>query len=807
MGAAGLTGIKVLDLTTQRAELCGRTLAEFGADVVKVEPPGGSESRRRPPFADFGSLYWETVGLGKRSVVADVTTAEGQELVRQLAGRADVLLESSDPGTMHSLGLSYEASARTNPFLIYVSVTPYGQSGPKSGWPATDLTIEAAGGRLALQRDGDRPPVPVGYPQASFHAGVQAAADTIFALHERRKSGLGQHLDVSMQTVMVHTIFSAASGARLNDSTESVGTMDDPDADRAAKLLLLPGIWSCADGYVAAPLTAGALPLVAKIMRDDARIDADLRSYDWAHLVADVLRGRVEDEFVLRAIDVVADFFSVRTKAELFALAFEGDFRLGPLQTTSDLLADAHLNARGFWRRSSGGVTRPGAAVRMSSTPMLVELPLAREPGTTVIDDVLRQWASAESLPTPPASSRAGEAFVGLKVADFSWVAVGPTIGRAFADHGATVVRVESERRLDVARTLAPWKGDAKGINDSNWYAHYNAGKLGLALDLSSTEGRDIARRLIDWADVVIESFSPGTMARFGLDYETVSTTNPGVIMMSTSLLGQSGPMSSFAGFGQQAVGLCGISTITGWPDRPPIPPMGAYTDVVAPKYGIAAIAAALLARDADGVGQHLDMSQVEASIRFIEPLVLDEAINLRTAERQGFTSHNCPEGVYNLARPNHFIAIGVETDEQWRSLRRAAAPSLDAFAADLDHPARAAKRDELDAAIGKWASVHDGEELEALLTVNGVPAARVAKPAHVAHDPQLEHRGYFIPLDHLAMGRCDYEAPATIFSAKRTALHRPAPCLGEHTREVLQDLLGLAEAEVTRLRESDVLR
>jgi crotonobetainyl-CoA:carnitine CoA-transferase CaiB-like acyl-CoA transferase len=804
-----LQGLRVLDLATSRAELCGRTLAELGADVVKVEPPSGVESRHLPPIAPDGrSLYWDSVGVGKSSVAADLTTEAGRAAVRELAGHADVLIESFDPGVMADHGLSYDDLAAVNPELVYVSVTPYGQDGPKARWAASDLTLEAAGGRLALQRDDGRPPVPIGYPQASFHAGVQAAADALVALHARRRTGRGQHLDVSMQAVMVHTLFSQASGARLNDAVESVGTMDDPDADRAAKLKLLPGIWACADGYVAAPLTAGALPLVAHIMREEP-VDDDLAAYDWNRLVADVLRGRVEDEFVLRALRVVERFFLARTKAELFALAFSGDFRLGPLQTTRDLLDDPHLRARGYWP-TVAGITRPGPAVRFGATPMEVDLAVTAAPGSERPEDVAARWPARAAAPSPPPSGgSSASAFAGLKVADFSWVAVGPTIGRAFADHGATVVRVESAKRLDVARTLAPWKGDAKGVNDSNWYAHYNAGKLGLALDLSSEEGRAVARRLIDWADVVIESFSAGTMAKLGLDYETVSATNPGLVMLSTSLLGQTGPLATFAGFGQQAVGLCGISTITGWPDRPPLPPMGAYTDVVAPKYGIAAIAAALHARARDGRGQYLDLSQVEASIRFIEPLVLDESVNGRTAGRPGLRSDRaCPHGVYPLAGENRYAAIAVETDEQWRALRRLLGDALSPFDEDLDLAGRRAVEDRIDAAIAEWTSSpsRTGEEVERTLAADGVPAARVAKPAQVAHDPQLEHRGFFVPLDHTAMGRCDYEAPATRFSADPHLLRKAAPCLGEHTDVVLTELLGYGTDEVERLAAAGVL-
>src|SRR3954468_3106161 len=199
-----LHGIRVLDLTTQRAELAGRMLAELGAEVLKLEAPAGAEARRIGPFdeSNGASLYWATVGMGKHSAVIDIETPEGQETVRDLIRRADVLIESSGPGVLDALGLGYAELSGLNPRLIYASASPYGLEGPKAQWPATDLTLEAASGRVGLQGDHDRPPLPVGYPQASFHVGARLAADIVIALNERELSGLGQHLDASMFEAM-----------------------------------------------------------------------------------------------------------------------------------------------------------------------------------------------------------------------------------------------------------------------------------------------------------------------------------------------------------------------------------------------------------------------------------------------------------------------------------------------------------------------------------------------------------------------------------------------------------------------------
>ncbi|HET6873826.1 MAG TPA: CoA transferase [Acidimicrobiales bacterium] len=803
-----LGGIRVLDACGPEGELCGRTLAELGAEVLKVEPPGGVASRRRGPRDQVSgdSLYWAAVGAGKVSVVLDLEEPSDRSAFFSLGAEADVLVESWPPtGPLRG---EIDRWRESQPGLVHVSITPYGSSGPKAGWPGTELTSEAASGRLVNQGDRDRPPIPIGHPQAYYHAGVQAAADAVAALYRRERTGLGQHLDVSIQAVMVHTLFGTVSGTMLDSDGAQPPEPPSPEAAakrtaaadrRAARLALLPEVWECADGLVAAPLAAGGLPLAAHIaglLAEEGSLDAEVAAIDWNRLAADVLRERCDDAVVRRALDALAGWFRRHTKAELYRLAHEGDFRMAPLMTTADLLADSHLTERGFWTQL-GGRTHPGAAVG----PLLVRPP-GPAPGLPDRRG-LRPWARPRVAPpcVPSGDGPGPDAFSGLRVADFSWVAVGPTIGRALADHGATVVRVESSRRLDVARTLAPFKGDGRGPDDSHWYAHFNASKLGLTLNLRTDAAREVARRLVGWADVVLESFSPGTMAGLGLDYATLSAERPDLVMLSASLLGQTGPMADFAGFGQQGVGLCGISTITGWPDRPPVPPLGAYTDVVAPKYGLAALGAALIRRQRTGEGAHLDLGQVEASIRFIEPLILDQTVNGRTARRWGLDSINAaPHGVYPVVGRHRFLALAVETPEQWRALVGLA--GLDAYTgAAYDQMAlRRREAAGIDAALADWTRLRDGRDAERLLCQAGVPSALVAQPREVAADPQLWHRGLFVAMDHTVMGLSPYESQPTLFSTGGCRVRRAAPALGQDTGYVLSELLGYQEDQINEL-------
>ena len=810
--ASFLSGIRVLDLTTQRAELTGRLLAELGADVLKVEPPEGAPSRRLAPFeaGTPNSLYWAATGMGKSSAVLDLETPHGRSRLRELARVADVLIESFDPGVMDSCELGEQALRTLNPALVYVSITPYGQTGPKSCWPATELTLEAAGGRIALQGDRDRPPIPVGYPQATFHAGARAAADTIIALNERALSGRGQRLDASVQAAVIWTLM-CYTGYPSNTGGDPPGFGDD----RAkAPERRVPGLGTspCKDGYVVVTPTsdrqlyqaigASVLPALRAVGLGQEGLDG----IDWQTFGAGVREGTADPELVARAFEAVRVFFRQKTKLELFEWAWSNDIHLGPGNTTKDLLENPHLVAKDYWQKV-GDYTHPGSAVRTTRTP-LVKLTAAPALGRDQerIEAWLRSPGGGKPAPSPK-RERPGEAFAGLKVADFSWVAVGPIVGKALADHGATVVRVESSTRVDYVRTLQPFKDNEVGINRSHWVNNLNTSKLGLALNLGTQGGREIARSLVDWADVVVENYTPGTMKRLGLDYETVSKGHEDLIMISTCLLGQTGPWASFAGYGPHGAAISGLHAITGWPDRQPAGPVGPYSDVIAPHYAVATLAAAILQRRRTGLGQHIDVSQVEAAIHFIEPLLLDQTVNGRTALPAGHDSpYACPHGVYPTLGRERYIAIAVETPAQWLALKSVA--PLEEFAdARFDSlQERMTSKERLTQVLSAWTAGWDRRELESLLIEAGVPASVVQRPTEVCTDPQLAHREFFVTLHQSEVGPIPYDGLMTRFSAKKVQMHKAAPCVGEDTDYVLRELLGLSEEQVSDLAAAGLL-
>jgi crotonobetainyl-CoA:carnitine CoA-transferase CaiB-like acyl-CoA transferase len=809
-----LSAYRVVDLSNNRAEMAGRVLADLGAEVIKVEPPGGCQARHTGPFeaahegGPDASLYWAALGLGKRSVVLGLRDAGDRARLLTLIDAADVVIESEDPGTMDALGLGYAALSARNPGLVYAAVTPFGQEGTRAARPASDLTLEAAGGLTGLQGDGPRPPIPVGYPQASFHGGAQAAADIVVALHERERSGLGQYLDVSIQAAVVWTLMNA-TGYPPNIGANPPGYAEQRSnpAPQLFPGLTLPRLIQCADGWVSFLIT---LPTIGPRTQEalmrwaerEGKVAPELVGINWTNWIADVMGGKLAPPKLIAAVETLIRFIATKTKAELQRVAVAETIMVAPIYTIADLLIDPHLAAREYWT-NVGGRVHPGPFAKLSGTPIRLSRPA---PALGADEQLL-------SAPPParPANARPGiartQSFAGLKVADFAWVGVGPIISKALADHGATVVHMESVTRPDVLRLLPPFKDGVAGINRAQFMANFNTSKLGLGCDLSKPEGRALARKVVDWADVVVESFTPGTLKKWGLDYATLSKDRPELVMLSTCLRGQTGPEAGYTGFGGQGAALAGFFAITGWPGEPPSGPWGAYTDFINPRFGVAALAAAIMHREKTGQGQHIDISQSEGGIRFMEPLILDYTVNGRCAGPVGIDSQggeSCPHGVYATNGVERFIAIEVQEPGQWEAFK--GVMDLGALA-QLDSKAeRLAQKEAFHQVIGEWCREQDGAELSARLRAAGVPAYEVLYPMDLYVDAQLKHHDFFVTLDHGEMGPTPYDGLVTRFSATPGKLRLPGPCLGQDTDYVLREVLRLSEDEMIDLAVAGVL-
>lgn len=397
----------------------------------------------------------------------------------------------------------------------------------------------------------------------------------------------------------------------------------------------------------------------------------------------------------------------------------------------------------------------------------------------------------------------------GLKVLDFAWVMAGPVVGRALADFGATVVRVESTKRLDVfARHMGPFPNGEFDEQKSTMFENYNAGKLGVSLDLSRAEGREVARELAGWADVVIESFAPGQMARFGLDYENLRALNPGVIMLSTSLLGQSGPHGKMAGFGSLGAALAGFLLLTGSPGELPIGTFGPYTDYVAPRFSLFMLLAALDHRRRTGEGTLIDVGQAEASIQFLAPQLVHYRESGHVAEALGNRDLAfAPNGVFPTLGEHQWVAIVARNDAEWvRLAGTIGQPHLAQDPRFATLAARKANEDALEAIVADWTRHLRAHDVERSLQAQSVPAHVVASTTEFVSDPQLLARGHFVRLPHPMMGEAVVEAARYQLSETPACYNRCAPSPGRDNDYVLRELLGFSAGRIAELKDSGAL-
>jgi crotonobetainyl-CoA:carnitine CoA-transferase CaiB-like acyl-CoA transferase len=389
-----------------------------------------------------------------------------------------------------------------------------------------------------------------------------------------------------------------------------------------------------------------------------------------------------------------------------------------------------------------------------------------------------------------------------VKICDFMWVMAGPASTRILADYGATVVRIESPTRVDTARTLGPHHGNQVGPDSSGLFANCNAGKFGISLDIANPATRAVVHDLVRWADVVTESFSPKAMRAWGFDYESLRKINPTLIMLSSCLMGQTGPLAKIAGFGNMAAAISGFTNLTGWPDRPPAGVFGAYTDYVAPRFTAMSILAALDHRRRTGQGQYIDQSQAESSIHFLGPAILDYTVNGRVEGRVGNSDAAfAPHGVYPAAGDDNWVAIVCRDDDDWRRL--CTAMDNKELARDsryLSAAGRLEHREAIDSSIAAWSRALDRGEIEARLQSCGVPAHQVQNSADAYADPQFTHRGHFVALEHPTLGEFTVEGPRAKLSRTPAAARRAAPSLGQDNQHVLESILGYDEERISAL-------
>jgi len=800
----------VLDFTDERGEIGPMMMGDLGANVIRVEPPNGSSSRDSAPTmaeaaGELSSLSFLAFNRNKRSIVLDPESEDDRLTLEELIRRSDFIFESWPQNKGAHFGIDFEQARALNQKIVFVRISAYGDSGPRADYLGNDLVVAAMGGPVSLQGAPDRAPVRLSVPQVWRHAGVEAVAGAMAAYHKMLRSGVAQRVDLSAQTVMTWTMLNAMDAYAIQGSDFQRGGGLNTGATK------IDLVFPCEDGHILALPTSAVILGCLPWMIEDGVADESLYDIDWEAYDLNVRDPDAKPLNVYQGADICRAFFAHHTKLELFEFGSKKGITLAPVNTLGELLALDHMQARDYWSLIDLPNGKSVRSAGLWAKSNLAAMSIRRTaPGLGEHSDEIRAELSepAAVKSYPPLDSADTLPFQGITVADFSWVGVGPISAKYLADHGARVFRVESVTRPDVLRGGSPFKDMEPGLDRSQFFGDFNTSKESLTLNMKTPEAIEIARELIIHSDVMIESFAPGAIDRMGLGYEEVRRLNPGLIMVSTCLMGQTGPAAQLAGYGYHAGAMAGFYEVTGWPDLPPTGPWVAYTDTIAPRFISVLLAAALDHRRRTGQGCYLDVSQMEASLHFLAPELLDLQANGYSSTRIGNRSTiAAPQGCYRCKGEDDWCAIAVDTNEQWLSLCRAMErQDLAGTSALAEHGGRLQAHDEIDAAITAWTQAQEARTVMERLQAAAVPAGMVQQSCDLLRDEQYEHRRFYRYLDHPVMGHIPYAGHQYQIQGYDNGPRSPAPTLGQHSFEILAEILGFSDEAIAEAYQSGAI-
>ena len=790
MPGTPLSHLHVVDLTDLRGALAGRLLADLGADVVKVEPPGGDRDRLRPPFAgDVAakdrSLAFLYRHANKRGATLDLDDASDRRRFDELCDRADVLIESLDLRRRAELRIGPAEVNRRHPHLVHVAIADFGLSGPRAGWRLEALPAFAASG--ALYASGFPELAPCWLPGYAAHdcASVFAVAGALAALVARRRDGLGQTVEVSVQEAALHCL----------------NPWSIPLADYARHYPMLPPslkrngngsyhVFATADGWVrTVPGTPRHWRAFVALLGDPEA----LAGPEWESAVF-----RLANQDVVRA--VASEILGSRPRGRVLAEARRLDVPMVPLNSPDEFVAEEQTRARGLFRRTDfphlEGAPFCAAPFRFSTLAVSLDRPAPAAES--------RSETFPPRVPERPSGAPAGPPLAGVRVVHLGVGAVVPELCGLLGELGAEVVKIESRANLDFLRrvTFEPDRPNRA------WTFNVECrGQKSVCLDLRTARGREIALRLCATADVVAENNRGGVVAEWGLDYEDVRPLRPDVVYVSSQAFGRGGPLGEASAFGPLNCAFAGLAALWNHPDAPQ--PTGSslnHPDHVAGKLGAVAVLAALEHRRRTGEGQFIDMAQTEAAAYLAGEFYLEGAATGRRVRATGNTvTYACPHGVYPCAGEDRWVAIAVVGDAAWRAFRIVANWEDEPALRTLE--GRLAARDDLERRVAEWTKDRVAEEVADVLQAAGVSAMPVQSPDDHRADPHLAARGAIVTVEHPEIG--PERHVANPLGMTRTAVRHAgaAPLLGEHSEEVLRGLLGIGADEFAKLVADGVCR
>lgn len=742
-----LTGLHVVEIATQiSGPYAAKLFVDLGAEVIKIEPPDGDPLRRWGPFpagvpGEQGGLF-EYLNAGKRGATVDLATFDGQATARELIAGAHILIENLPPGTLRACGLGAET---LDPNLVLVSISPFGQTGPWRDRIASALTMQAVSGWITA-RDPQRPPVQAGARISEYIAGAYA---TLGALTALRVDGRGRVVDVSEFESLLSTLpYPMLTSERMR----SLGL---PPNVRSTPML---GVVRASDGWVGINCLTGQHWL-------DVCAMLGLPEYG-EHQIAIMLGGPERAEFFAAAAPLLAE----RTVADTVELCQAMRIPAAPVNDGATVLDCPQYAQRSFFVETAG-FRRPGAPFRLSKTPVAPPGPAPQLGGRA-------EWSDRGESCSPTTGAIP---FAGLRVLDLSTFWAGAYLTCYLGAFGADIVKVESIQRPDGHRYSGafPFEGADWYERSALWQAT-NLNKKDITLDLTSPRGRDIARRLVTRADIVVENFSPRVVEHFGLHYESLVAIKPDVIAVRMPGFGLQGPWRDYVGWALNIEQTSGMTAATGYADGPPCNLQGPADPVAGVHAGVALLAA-LEHRRRTGAGQLIEIAQIEVAAAVTAEPVIEYSMNGVVRPRAGNRLRGYLQGVYPTAEDDVWVALSVPDE------------------ATLDH-------DEFDGLVTAWARTQTATAIVEILRAQSIPAERLATGDRMYDFEQLDARRFYEEFTHPVTGPRRYPGWPFRISPGPASHHRTgAPTLGQHNDEILRGL-GLSGDELVALREQRVI-
>ena len=844
-----LDGIKVLDLTWYIAgPFCTKLLADFGADVIKIEmPPEGDPSRNIGPFLGDDphpdkSLLFSNLNMNKKGITLDLTSDSGKDVFKELVKHTDIVVESFRPGVMKKLGLDYEVLKEINPGLIMTSITNFGQEGPYKDFKLSELVLSGIGADMYSCGIPGRHPLKLGGNCLQYQVGHMAAAAITAAYWYRLNNGVGQYLDLSMQEVLAadtnhkttHLLMFSYSGLAMSNAL--LGRYDP----RQEGMAIAPtGIFPCKDGFVRA--AGGGLIYFDRLKE----IFPEFKKFVTPEDFLDVENNKPEVDAAWYT------WCAERTKQEIMEACQKVKYFCTAINTPKDCVTDPQLKERGFWVEVEHPVTGkqiyPGDPLHAKSSPWRVRMPapLLGQHNDEILGSLGKSGSASavKDKETSPSqieiSEKKGLPLEGIRVVDMGVIWAGPTTAWLFGLLGAEVIHLDNpHHRPDNSRQFTMWAPESQldlpeagsnfpnrraGERPWNRAAFVNRAlwnRLSVCIDIDKPEGKDVFKKLIKSTDIFIENNGANAMENLGLDHETLMAVNPSLICMNMPAWGRSGPYKDYVGYGAMHQAISGEEWIRGYDDdeHPFHNTFRYHMDSASPPMAIMGAIMALIQRRKTGKGQWIDFAQMQAMIHHFAEIYMDAAWNGRDHKTLGNRHPTAVQGCYLCRGPEptgetaiyggeRWINITINNDEEWQGLCQVMGnPDWAKDEKFTTQESRRENHDEFDERIGVFTRLRDNFELFYVLQHHGVPAGPVQDYRDAHMDPQLNYRNFFQTITGSDIGTFRYPGFPWKFSETPLQVTHPPAMMGEDNDYVYREVIGLSDEEMADLEEKGVI-